>query len=283
MGGRLRIVAGLCLLTSVLLIPGQAFALEYSSCWVVREFDPVFAETTQITRCRISGSDIVDYASDNSVPDRLHPQLGTDLDGACWYYSSTSGSWVISDLYANGDALLGYTEGTGGSFAVIVGRFPRCTSEPTPPADSALEVWSYVTQYVHPPPTPEFNPVPGDGVTGLDTFVGVPIPDDHSARLTDGAGTRLDVFIEVSTVIVDWGDGETNTYPANTTALFGYPDGIATHMYETKDDDGYDITVSYDWTARWRVAGGAWQALDVPNTSTSVAYPVSEIVSVITD
>jgi hypothetical protein len=31
------------------------------------------------------------------------------------------------------------------------------------------------------------------------------------------------------------------------------------------------------------LVGEAWQLLDVPNTTTSVDYPVSEIVSVITD
>ena len=265
-----------------MLLALPAAAESFSACWVATELDRYGLEQ-QITRCRISGGDIVDYASDSTVPDQLYPQPGTDLDGACWYYTSRSGYWVISDLYANGDALLGYTDGTDGSFAIIVGRFPRCTSEPTPSSDPEGDAWEYVTQYIHAPPTPELNPAPGDGLTGLATYVRMPIPDDHTARLTDGAGTSLDVFIEVSAVIVDWGDGERSTYPANTTALSGYPDGIATHVYETKDDYGYDITVSYDWTARWRVAGGAWQPLDVPNTSTSVAYPVSEIVAVITD
>ena len=64
--------------------------------------------------------------------------------------------------------------------------------------------------------------------------------------------------------------------------MAGYPDGIATHIYETKEDS-ITVSVSYDWTARWRVAGGAWLAVAVPDTSTSVAYPVSEIVSVITN
>ena len=265
---------------ALMLLALPAAAESFSACWVATELDRYGIEQ-QITRCRISGGEIVDYASDSSVPDRLYPWPGTDLNGACWYYSSRSGPWVISDLYANGDALLGYTEGTDGSFAIIIGRFPRCTNEPEPASDPASDAWSYVTEYVHPPPTPELNPVPGDGVTGLKTYVRVSIPDDHTAQLTNDTGTSLDLFIEVSAVIIDWGDGETSTYPASPTTLSGYPDGIATHIYQTKDD--YDITVSYDWTARWRVSGGTWQPLDVPNTSTSVAYPVSEIVSIIID
>jgi len=31
------------------------------------------------------------------------------------------------------------------------------------------------------------------------------------------------------------------------------------------------------------VAGGDWEFLDVPDTTTSIIYPVAEIVSVITD
>ena len=138
----------------------------------------------------------------------------------------------------------------------------------------------YVMQYVHPPPTPELNPKPGDGVTGLATYLGLPIPNQHTAQISSGAST-LDIYIEVSAVIVDWGDGQSDNYPATSTALAGYPAGFASHIYETKDDST-PITVAYDWTARWRVVGGPWDFLAVPNTTTSVDYPVAEIVSDLT-
>ena len=63
----------------------------------------------------------------------------------------------------------------------------------------------------------------------------------------------------------------------------GYPDGVARHVYEVKDLTGYDLSISYAWTARWRVVGEDWDSVDVPDTTTSVVYPVAEIVSVITD
>ena len=84
-------------------------------------------------------------------------------------------------------------------------------------------------------------------------------------------------------MIVDWGDGTRSTYPATEPAMAGYPDGIANHIYESKTEEGASIQVSYDWTARWRVPGGAWNYLLVPNTTTTVLYPVEEIVSVLTD
>ena len=136
-------------------------------------------------------------------------------------------------------------------------------------------------QYVHPPPTPELNPKQGDGVTGLDTYVGLPIPDQHTAQISSGAST-VDIYIEVSAVIIRWGDGKSDSYSATSTALAGYPDGFASHIYETKGDDAA-VTVAYDWTARWRVVGGSWDFLAVPNTTTTVDYPVAEIVSDLTD
>jgi len=87
------------------------------------------------------------------------------------------------------------------------------------------------------------------------------------------------VEIDVDAVVVSWGDGNTSTYPADRTILAGYPDGSATHTYETKDPEGVSLVVEYDWTARWRFVGGAWTALPVPNTETSVVYPIAEVVS----
>jgi hypothetical protein len=224
----------------------------------------------------------VDYASDDSVPSRLYPSAGVDLAGNCWYLTSAEGQWIYLGLYINGDASLGWLPDPDHPEAIIfaTGRIPRCTSEPGVIADPSAEVWEYVTEYIHPPPTPDVNPSAGDGVTGLETYVGVPIPDDHATQLSAG-GVSVDIEIEVSGVIVDWGDGRTQTFPASDSAMAGYPDGIATHVYETKGAS-YDLLVSYDWTARWRIVGESWELLDVPNTTTSMEYPVNEIVSVIT-
>ena len=277
----MRRTTGTVLIAIFLLVAGPLLAEEFTSCWVVREFNPVIAEFQQITRCRIAGGDIVDYASDDSVPGRLYPHPGTDLVGPCWYYSTADGNWRFAQLYGNGDALLGYSSGGfGGGFAIVTSRIARCTSEPTPITDPVADVWEYVTEYIHPPPEPDLNPEQGDGVTGLATFVGIPVPGLHVAQL-NSSGALLDVEIEVDGVIIDWGDDTTSTYPADAEALVGYPDGIANHVYEVKGDE-FAITTSYDWTARWRVSGGVWQTLPVPNTSTTLSYPVAEIISVIT-
>jgi hypothetical protein len=120
--------------------------------------------------------------------------------------------------------------------------------------------------------------VPGQGITGLDTYLGLPIPEEHFASLASGA-TALEVEISVDAVVVAWGDGWTDTYPASDEILAGYPDGAAIHVYEVKNADGAVVTVEYDWTARWRLIGGTWAPLDVPNTGTTIGYPVAEVVS----
>jgi hypothetical protein len=115
-------------------------------------------------------------------------------------------------------------------------------------------------------------------VTGLATYVGVEVPDDHQANLTSGV-SNIEVEIEVDAVIVTWGDGQTNTYPPDIVILAGYPEGSANHIYDVKNPDGVSLAVEYDWTARWRITGGSWIALPVPNTDTSVTYPIAEVVS----
>ena len=283
MGTRLRGCVTAALVGILLSLATPAVGEVFTACWVITEHD-VFGRPTQITRCRIAGGAIVDYASDDIVPSVLYPQPGTDLNGACWYYTSIATQYVIITQYPNGDADLGWDPNPGapGGLVAIGFTYPRCTSEPKEATDPTVEVWQYVHQYVHPPPTPTLNPAPGNGVTGLDTYVGVPIPDTHSTTL-DANGTTLQLYIEVSAIVIIWGDGERDTFPATSTAMAGYPDGIATHVYEVKNAEGVNLAVSYDWTARWRLPGGAWNFLAVPDTTTTVVYPVQEIVSDLTD
>jgi hypothetical protein len=261
-----------------LAIPAEA--QEFIACWVAVEVVPGVGVERTVTRCRIAGGAVVDYADDASVPSRLYPNVGFDLLGDCWYVTSAETDYQIVPVSPDGGAeLVLIVDGSPGPS----GYFRRCTSEPGIPVDPSAEAWDYVTSYVHPPPAPDVNPSPGDGVTGLETFVGVPIPEVHDTQLSSGTGTALDIHIEVSGVVVDWGDSSVDTFPADEAALAGYPDGGARHVYEVKDLAGYDLSISYAWTARWRVVGQEWEFLVVPDTTTSIVYPVAEIVSVITD
>jgi hypothetical protein len=275
-GAGLRFAAAIALA----MIPPFGAAGEFSSCWVEREWDPFYSEYQTVTRCRIAGSDTVDYGSDGAVPSVLYPNLGTDLDGPCWYLTSLPTMYIIITRYADGTADIGYDPDPSipGEIIVVGPTMARCTSEPTPAADPAADAWDYVMSYVHDPPEPDLNPAPGQGVTGMETFVGVAVPDDHTGSLTSG-GSALEVEIDVDVVIVTWGDGNASTFPADQAILAGYPDGSATHTYETKDAEGVSLVVEYDWTARWRFVGGTWTALPVPNTEAAVIYPIAEVVS----
>jgi hypothetical protein len=233
-----------------------------------------------VTRCRLAGGDVVDYGDDDSVPSRLYPNIGFDLTGECWYLTSieTNYELLLVNITGGAEIALIVDNATG-----PVGTYRRCVSEPGVAVDPEAEAWEYITAFVHPPPSPDVNPSPGDGVTGLDTFVSVPVPPLHQTQLASAGGDTLDIEIEVSGVVVDWGDSRVDTFPADQELLTGYPDGAARHIYEVKDPSGYDLGISYAWTARWRVAGGNWDYLEVPNTTTSIDYPVAEIVSVLTD
>ncbi len=266
------------LVVLIAAIPISASAETFSACWTERVFDPVRLVETQVTVCRIAGGDVVEYADDSSVPSTLYPNLGTDLTGQCWYYTSAPTDYVILVQFGDGSAEIGFDTDPGvpGGIIAIGPTLPRCTSEPVPAADPRADAWEYVMAYIHDPPAPDLSPAPGHGVTGMETYVGVEVPADHDATLSSGA-TSLDVEIDVSAVIVRWGDGTDSTYPPTDEVLIGYPDGSATHVYEHKAE--HDITVEYDWTARWRVSGGSWEFLPVPNTTTSLAYPVAEVVS----
>ncbi len=67
MASRLRI-ALVAAVVGMLLVPSiRAEAQEFSSCWVVKDLD-FFGRPRTVTRCRISGGSIVDYASDSAVP-----------------------------------------------------------------------------------------------------------------------------------------------------------------------------------------------------------------------
>jgi hypothetical protein len=276
MASRLR-SATLIALLMVGLFHLPAFAGVFVACWIAQTTDNWSARPQPVTRCRLAGGEVVDYASDSTVPARLHPAVGSTAAGPCWYYTSIpTGLWIVV-IYPNGDVDLaaGPTPGE----ASLVGLYSRCTSEPVAAPDPVTTVWEYVTEYIHDPPTPDLSPSPGDGVTGLETFVSVALPERHTARLTSGIES-LDVVIEVATVVVVWGDGTVTSYPAEDAALSGYPDGAARHVYQRKADESR-LGVSYIWAARWRPAGGSWTILAVPATTTTVDYPVSEIVAVL--
>ena len=88
MGARLRLAVAALAIVLALVPARSAQAQEFVACWVTTVLSPITFVNRQVTRCRISGGSIVDYASDSAVPSQLYAQTGTDLTGQCWYYTS---------------------------------------------------------------------------------------------------------------------------------------------------------------------------------------------------
>jgi hypothetical protein len=260
----------------VLLLPLEAQADAFVACWVTKTIVPGIGIERQITHCRLADGRLVEFADDSEVPVRLYPMMGSVGGSACWYYTSQpNNEWILIQVYPTGDADIARNAGPGEW--VPVGLYSRCNSEPDPEHPYRV-AWEYVTEYIHPPPTPDLDPLPGFGVTGLETRLTVTVPEPHHAILDDGA-LVLEVEIEVTEVIVHWGDGTITSYRPDGTSL-DTPDGMARHTYERKDA-ATELAVAYGWNARWRLVGGSWDVLDVPDTITTVGYPVTEIVSVL--
>ncbi|MEX2280001.1 MAG: hypothetical protein WEA76_07935 [Acidimicrobiia bacterium] len=253
---------------------------------------------THVTRCRLAGStETSDYGSSSDVPVVLSPQVGTDGDGLCWYWTSRPSDWVLLGVGDDGVATLGIDpDGEAGGTVIIDAAYPRCDSEPAVAPTALMEAYELLSRYRHPTPTAQLDPPPGAGIVGMEVFVSDSPPPPWSASLVSPhSGVRIDVETFVEAVEIDWGDGNVVVVPQKAFGLLiGWPDGGFGHAYSSKtcEDPGgrrchdslsaYELTVSYRWAARYRVDGGTWIAIGVPTTATTVGYDVDEILSVTT-
>ena len=152
------------------------------------------------------------------------------------------------------------------------------------------QAWELLAQYRHPTPGGLLDPVPGLGVVGMEVHVTETVPEPWSASLVSpGTGLLLEVETFVAAVSVDWGDGVrtvipdelvgsvelSHTYRTKTCAT---PSGPRCHPTLT----AYDVVIAFEWVARYRVDGGDWIPLPVPDTSVTVDYDVDEILSLTT-
>ncbi len=283
MGIRLRTFAFVAILGFSWLTPEPAQAqgsVVYIACWTALEMDPVLGHQVQVTRCRLAGGEIVEYRRETDIPLVLNPNLGVDNDGVCWFLTSMSTPYVIVDQAANGEASIAFDPPTGGNSSLVpLGYFRRCTSEPRVGVWEEGLIWEYLASYLHPPPTPEMSPPTGFGVTGVAAFAGVEVPGTHRAVIGDPIN-QLELEVRVIAVVIDWGDYSVVTYPPSQGVLAGFPDGGAWHLYTAKNGTT-TLSVSYVWDVRWRSGGAPWQTLNVPPTTTTLVYPVSEIISVL--
>lgn len=274
-----------------------AGAAETWTCWTEGR-DRGDDSAAQTTRCRLAGeSDTVDYGSVSDVPVVLAPQVGTDGDGVCWYWTTRESDWVLLGVDDDGNATMGIDpDGDEGRPVIIDAVYPRCTSEPADAPTALMEVYELLARYDHPAPNPTLDPPPGSGIAGMDVFLAVAPPTPWSDSLVSphsGRTIEVETFVEV--VDIEWGDGTTTVVPeAAFDTLTGWPDGAFGHVYDIKTCetpgeplchpslDAYELVVSYHWVARYRVDGSVWEPIPVPPTETTIAYDVDEIISVTT-
>lgn len=254
--------------------------------------------TVSVTRCRLSGSTgTTDYGSASEVPVVLSPTVGTDDSGACWYWTTRPSDWVVLGVDDEGRATMGIDpDGEIGGPLIVGAVYPVCTSEPTSVPSEAAEAYELLRRYEHAAPAVEVSPRPGLGVVGMEVLVAVDPPMTWSAAIdSPHTGRRLEVETWVSAVAVDWGDGSSVVVPpAGFGLLSGWPDGRFGHTYEQKTCESpgrprchptlsaYPLTVTYVWSARYRVDFEEWTEIPVPPTGTTVDYDVDEILGVTT-
>lgn len=274
-----------------LALPVAAESDALVACWVEEVGDP-FGNSRQITVCRLANGETTTFPGE--PPGDVNPAVGTDSLGICWYWTTYESDWELLTRFADGSAILGLR--INGFLAIDTGQIPRCSDEPVPNEPPNVRAWEAITRYVHNPPAPELNPPVGLGLTGLATHAGVAVPGPWADTITI-PGYTIDVSAEVLALVIDWGDGHTDTFPPDAyPSLTGYPDGIARHVYETKTCDppgsaadchptlsAYPVTVAYHWNAQWRANGGPWIAVNVAPTETATSYPVTEAISTLTE
>ena len=265
-----------------LVVPGIASAAtsdgaERYTCWAAPLPSDDRETPGREVVCRIAGSRLGDFAERSDAPVLLHPAVGSDEAGECWYWSNAPSRWVL--VVSDGStALLRLDVGDPGGLVVADGWVRACGGEPAPATAPIELVWEIVRAFTFPVPAARIDPVVG--IAGLATFVALDVPGPVARSVTSPeTGSRISVDIAVEAVEVDWGDGGAPSLVARGLfpTLDGAPDGTLHHVYEASGR--YGITLSYRWEVSWSVDGGPARDLTTAPSPAIVEYPVDELVS----
>lgn len=245
--------------------------------------------------CAYSGS--TGSASSSSRPGARRPTrtplpplryLATS-GGRCWYWSRYRpgfDSWNSA-----------YDQ----SIILTRWRLPQCsarrsTAAPAVVIDVSARAWTVFRSFPLDAPLVEVSPEVG--ITNLPSRLHLEQPGTFAHTETLPDQRRLEVQAWVQTVWIEWSDGTPASSHSLGTAV-GDPGGVrhtyrlkscppeyrATHLDGPKchpTHDRYPVTVTFEWTARYR-AGGSWQQLGSIDRPTSTRYDVDEVLGVLTD
>ena len=241
----------------------------------------IYVAVTQHT----PGSAGADSATSGSVSTGNQPSCSADamnigLSLSAWYQSEAPNHpgetpwsvvcddgffavvWVPIDAAAGGNVQVVVTDGT------VVD-----------PVTVALELLNHL-----PIPDIAIEANPATGLVALPSWFWIDGYDGSPISSSDALpGATVDVEVEPLVYRWSFGDGTT----AETTSLGQrYPaESDIRHVYEQSSlaaGGAYNVTVEVTFTARYRVNGGAWEALEPITRSFSNDYPVQQLQSVLT-
>ena len=271
------------------LTPALGQTNEATDCWSETIYEDLAPVT--VTVCLLEGGSIQVFTAGTDPPRMIDVNLGYDFLGTeCWWSTAYDTAWVKLDQYTDDSIRVGYRpEGSGGTILDAIVR--PCQGQPRETETVLSQAWELADRHIHEEPEPSFNP--DTGITGFETYIAVDVPDPINDSLISPLGTVVEVEIKVGAVIVDWGDGTSDTFTESAYSLLtDWPTGKATHIYETKTCtppgatpychdtlSAYPITVDFDWFVQWRVNAGPWSPILVPNTTAAIGYDVGEIVT----
>ena len=211
----------------------------------------------------------------------------------CFYMGTKSTRWVFLELHEDGDLTYGWSpDGRPGGHRVV-GTARRCSWPGVEREEIEGYVWSQIGDYTHQAPQVSFNPSSPRGLVGIETFAALSTPAAWTYTSTSPyTGRSLRAEVKVRQVRIDWDDGPAQVFgEALYSRLRGYPDGVASHTYQTKscEEDGprcrtgigaYEIATTFVWSG-WYAVGSEMKTLRIPNTSSTDDYPVTELISLV--
>jgi hypothetical protein len=125
------------------------------------------------------------------------------------------------------------------------------------------------------------------GLTGLNAWfwvAGLPAGGAFTAS-APALGATVNVEARATSYVWDFGDQTSSLTTTSSGVAYPGADGPAAihHVYQTEDlSPGYTLSLTFVLAVRYQVNGGPWTSLGTVQRTISVAYPVEQVVSVIT-
>lgn len=213
--------------------------------------------------------------------------------GGCFYLGSRSTRWVHLGYTDGGDLRYGWSPNGRPGGHVVIGTASPCSWRRVEREEIEGYVWSRIGAYIHQSPQVEFDPPVPRGVVGIETFAALEVAAPWSYSSTSPyTGRTLRAGVKVREVRIDWNDGPAQRFRGSDLSRFtGYPDGVASHIYQTKSCDAtaprcrdelgaYRVRASFLWSGWYRV-GSSSKSLTIPRTSSTWSYPVAEVIPLV--